>query len=227
LYGDTVRLSLTDRPTHETIPDVRRALTTWPVIASGEPNTPEYLRGRLDAAWSTWHTSRQQRSEIGAVLPSLIDDTQRTVRLLSGQPRREAQGLMAETYHLAQAFLAWHGDRELCWLTVDRGMSAAMESDNPLTIASAMWYAAALLRAVGRSEEALDRLREAREMVVPYVEDGSIEHAAMLADLDLGTALTKARAGNQSAWSDWESANEVIRRVLPECGLVFRPLGRG
>jgi transcriptional regulator with XRE-family HTH domain len=216
LYGPAVTLSLDGRTPHPYVPEVRRALTNWHLTVQGEAPQPGYLRGAVDAGWRTWHTSPQQRTEAGALIPDLLDQTQRAARLLDGEQRRQALPMLAEAYHLAQAYLAWHGDRELVWLAVDRAMSAALESDDPLAIAGATWYAAHVLRPVGRSEEALDRLREARELIEPQVADGPPEYAAMLTDLHLATALTKARTGDQSAWSDWSNAADVAHRALPD-----------
>ncbi|SDY16041.1 DNA-binding transcriptional regulator, XRE-family HTH domain [Micromonospora pattaloongensis] len=229
LFGPAVTLSLDVRPLHPAVDDVRKALTAWHVRVDGEPNSPEYLRGAVDSAWQTWHTSRQQRTEAGMILPGLLDATQRAARLHEGADRRRSLAMLAQAYHLAQAYLAWHGDRELCWLTVDRGMTAALDADDPLAVAQAIWYAAHLLRAVGRGEEALERLREARELIEPRVADGPIEYAEMLADLHLCMALTRARIGDQGAWSDWGTARDVVHRALPAdyVGLrtrVSRPL---
>jgi transcriptional regulator with XRE-family HTH domain len=229
LYGPAVTLSLDGRPTHPGVDDVRKALTAWHVTVDGEPASTEYLRGAVDAAWHTWHSSRQQRTETGAMLPGLLDATQRAARLHQGADRRQALAMLAQSYHLAQAYLAWHGDRELCWLTVDRGMTAALDSDDPLALSQAIWYAAHLLRAVGRGDEALERLGEARSLIEPRVADGPAEYAEMLADLHLCMALTRARTGDQGAWSDWEIAREIVHRALPAdfVGLrtrVSRPL---
>ncbi|MEV0805710.1 helix-turn-helix transcriptional regulator [Micromonospora sp. NPDC050200] len=229
LFGPTVTLSLDGRPSHPAVDDVRRALTAWHITVAGEPERPDYLRGAVDSAWQTWHTSRHQRTEAGLVLPGLLDATQRAARLHTGDDRRTSLALLAQAYHLAQAYLAWHGDRELCWLTVDRGMAAALDADDPLAIAQSCWYAAHLLRAVGRSEEALARLAEARALIEPHVADGGTEWAEMLADLHLCMALTRARTGDQGAWSDWDAARQVVERALPAgyVGLrtrVSRPL---
>ncbi|MFI6820614.1 helix-turn-helix transcriptional regulator [Micromonospora sp. NPDC050187] len=229
LFGPSVTLSLDGRPSHPAVEDVRRALTAWHITVDGPPESPEYLRGAVDSAWQTWHTSRLQRTEAGLILPGLLDSTQRAARLHTGEDRRASLALLAQAYHLAQAYLAWHGDRELCWLTVDRGMTAALDADDLLAIAQSIWYAAHLLRAVGRGDEALDRLREARALIEPKVGDGGVEYAEMLADLNLCAALTRARTGDQGAWSDWDTARQVVERALPDgyVGLrtrVSRPL---
>src|SRR5262249_43147453 len=215
LYGPTVQLSLDGRPSHPSVPEVRRALTTWPLRVTGQPSSVEYLRGAVDTTWRTWHTSRQQRSEVGRMLPGLIEETQRAARLHEGDDRREALGFLPEGDHQAQALLARPADGALGWLRAARGMSSARDAGKPLAIAGSTWYAAHLRRAVGRSEEALVRLADARELIEPGVAEGPPEYAAMLADLWLCSALTRARNADQSAWSDWEHAEEVVRRALP------------
>lgn len=214
LYGATVRMTLDGRPSHPGVPEVRRALTAWHVQVDGEPPAPDYLHGALDAAWRTWHTSARQRSEVGGTLPGLLDQAQRAARLHEGTDRRRSLALLSETYHLAQAYLAWHGDRELMWLTVDRGMAAALDADDPLTIGHAGWYAAHLLRAVGRADEALERLGEARSLVSSAMpEDPALDWPAAMADLWLCTALTKARTSDEGAWADWDRAAELVRQL--------------
>lgn len=213
-YGPAIQLPTGIRPAHEAMPEVRRALTAWHLQPDGEPSSPEYLRGALDMAWATWHGSKSQRSEVAAVLPGLLTQGQKSVRLLDGEQKRQVSALLSHIYHLAQAYMAWHGDRELVWLSVDRGMTTALDSDDPLAIASACWYAAHLLRAVGRSEEAVDVLREARELVERAMpEDAGHDWAATMADLWLCSALTLSRDRNQSAWADWERGDQWARRL--------------
>lgn len=224
LYGPTVRFAMDGRPSHPAVPAVREALTTWPLRITGEPQPPDYLAGAIDAAWRTWHTSPNQRTEVGAVLPGLIADALRATRLHEGDDRRRSLTQLAEVHHLAQAFLAWHGDRELLWLTVDRGMAAAQDADDLQAIGWSVFYAAHVLRAVGSAEQALEQLREASTLVDPQA---GTEPAALVASLHLCAALTRARVGDHAAWHDWQCADDIVRRLLPE-GYVHRrhPVGR-
>lgn len=224
LYGPTMRLTLDGRPSHPSVPAVRQALTAWPLRVEGQPQSPEYLAGAVDAAWRTWHGSPNQRTEVGLVLPDLLTDAQRAARLHDGQSRRLVLAQLAEVYHLAQAYLAWHGERELVWLTVDRGMSAAQDADEPHAIGWAVFYAAHVLRATGRAPEALDQLREAITLVSP---EAGVESAALLASLHLCSSLTRARAGDQAAWHDWQSADELVTRLFPAAYVhPHHPVGR-
>lgn len=221
LFGSPVRFPLdaSQIAAHPAIPDVRKALTSWRVETGGQPETGQYLRGAVDSAWQTWHTSPHQRTETARILPGLLEATRRSARLAEGSDRPLVLSMEAQSYHLAQAFLAWHGERELVYLTVDRGMLAATESGDPLAIGSSVWYAAAVLRAVGRADEALDGLAEARALIdrdEPADGGRAVERAAVLADLWLRSALTKARAGDRSAWQDLDEAAAIVARDLPD-----------
>ncbi len=221
IYGPAVTLSLEARPSHEAIPAVTKALTDWGIGVEGQAQSADYLRAAVDMAWQTWHTSAHQRTETGRILPGLLHTAQRSARLTDNAgARREVLAMLAQTYHLAQAYLAWHGERELVYLTVDRGMSAALEADDPLAIASSVFYAAHVLRAVGRAEEALENLAEARALLersAPAEGDSlPVEWNAQMADLWICSAVTKARAGDQSAYADLDQAEELIYHRLPE-----------
>ena len=214
LYGSDFSYAVFGKPTHEAVPEVSRALLMHR-IADGEPQTTSYIRAALDSAWQVWHTSSKQRTEIGKVLPQLIRDTRRAAALYDGEDRREAHRLLAETYHLAQAWLAWHGDRELVWMSGDRAYSAAQATDDPLVMARASWYYAALVRAIGHHEEAVLELDSAVLLVRDRVEQDQ-EAAAMYVDLEMHAALTLARAGDESAWARWENGHAAAQRLLPE-----------
>ncbi len=77
LYGPAVTLTLDGQPSHTGVVEVRKALTAWHIGVDGDASSPDYLRGAVDAAWQTWHSSRHQRTEAGLVLPGLLTETQR------------------------------------------------------------------------------------------------------------------------------------------------------
>ncbi|MDQ3886331.1 MAG: hypothetical protein M3308_04790 [Actinomycetota bacterium] len=66
---------------------------------------------------------------MGALLPSLLLDTQRAVRVLAGAERRAASAVLAGIYHLAQKFLAYQPVPELVFLSADRSTTTAEEAD--------------------------------------------------------------------------------------------------
>lgn len=213
LLGPSVTYGLTEITGHKAVPDVRRALVA-PRAGDGPVQSPMYLRAALDSAWQTWHTSPQQRTEAGTVLPVLLADARRAAET-PGEQQREAHAILSEIYHLSQAFLAWHGDRELVWLSADRGVSEAQAADDPVAMGRALWYWAHLLRAGGHFDDAMIELDHAAALVTARAEE-SHEHAALLADVHMCAALTLARNGDESAWARWEQGREVTERLLPE-----------
>ncbi|MGH3928824.1 MAG: helix-turn-helix domain-containing protein [Pseudonocardiaceae bacterium] len=214
LYGSEVAYSVVERPSHEAVPAVSRALLMRR-FDDGEPETTAYLRSAIDSAWQIWHTSSRQRTEVGKLLPRLILDARRAATLYEGEDRREAHRLLAETYHLAQAWLAWHGDRELVWMSADRAYAAAQVADDPVVLARASWYYAALVRAIGHHDDAVLEVDSAIPLVRDRVDDDR-ESAALYVDLEMCAALTLARAGDESAWARWESGHAAAQRLLPE-----------
>ena len=214
LYGPEVAYTVVERPTHAAVPEVRRALLMHR-IDDGEPQTSAYVRAALDSAWQLWHTSSKQRTETGKILPRLILDARRAAMRHDGEDRREGHRLLAETYHLTQAWLAWHGDRELVWMSADRAYSAAQAADDPLTMARASFYYAALIRAIGHHEDAVLELDSAIPLVRDRMEEDR-ESAATYVDLEMHAALTLARAGDESAWARWEKGHAAAHRLLPE-----------
>lgn len=214
LYGPDVSYTVVERPTHEAVPEVRRALTMRR-IDDGEPQTTAYVRAALDSAWQVWHTSSKQRTETGKVLPRLIIDARRAAIRHEGEDRREAHRLLAETYHLTQAWLAWHGAAELVWMSADRAYSAAQAADDPLAMARASWYYAMLIRAIGDHEDAVLEVDSAIPLVHDQIEEDR-ESAVMYVDLEMCAALTLARAGDESAWARWEKGRAAAWRLLPD-----------
>lgn len=213
LYGPSVRLPVEPRPAHPGLPEVRQALTAWTVKVDGLAETPDFIRGRLDSAWQTWHTSVNQRTETARILPGLLDSAQRSARLAEGQDRQRLLALLSHTYHLAQAYLAHHGERELVYLVVDRGMQTALDSDDPLAIGSSVFYAAHVLRGVGRADEAVSNLADALSLVRRDDDESRmLDRLAMEADLLRCSAITRGRNGDQAAWADWTAAAEVARQ---------------
>lgn len=229
LFGPAVQFGLDPQSPgrHPAIEGIRRALTDWHVPddgGGGRLESGQYLHGAVDAAWRTWHSSPSQRSEIGVILPGLLAAARRAARAAEGQDRALVLAMLAQAYHLAQTCMAWNAERELVYLAVDRGRLAADESQDPIAVGMSVWYSSAALRAVGRSDEALDDLAAARALLAradvqapAYGRAGQVreERAAVIADLWLRSALTRARAGDRGAAADFEQGAAIVYRDLP------------
>lgn len=195
LVGDmALPISLTRRASHSTVPDIRQAIEDTPLVVSADPEPNiDNLAHRTAAAWRTWHTSPAPRAEAGALLPGLIREAQRAVRVLDGQPRRRAYAVLSEIYALAEQVLSWVSDAPLVWLVADRGLNAAQQADDPLAIAGAAWVMGNVWRTTGREAEAIDLVDDAAQLLESRLADGSDEQRAMWGALRLHAAITAAR----------------------------------
>src|SRR5262249_30996742 len=87
----TVEMGLRRRNGHPVVASIRDAIDSAQLTMAPEPipNTIELLQ-RTEYAWKLWHTSPTPRATAGAVLPQLIRDGRRAVRILNGTARRQA-----------------------------------------------------------------------------------------------------------------------------------------
>ena len=218
LVGESQSLEVAGlvRERHPSVSGIRAVVQRYTVSRPDRaPHPVAVLRGRVAAAWRTWHTSLDRRSEVGAVLPPLLTDCQDAAVLLAGPDRRAAYAVLADAYHLAQHVLVNAAEPELLWLVVDRGMAAAQTADEPLALAGAAWTVGMMLRVGGRMEEALALTSEAAGVLEPYLPDAPVEWRAMWGALQLHGALTAARVGREGdAWALWDRA-DAAARALP------------
>lgn len=217
LVGRQVRTMDYARPGHDTLDSVRRALMAYPLdTASDEPPTLDRVRAQLDSAWRTWHTSPQQRTEIGRLLPGLMREAERATETHDGDDRRTAHALQSEVYHLAQAYLAWQAEPRLVWLVSDRAMAAARASDDPLALAGSAFYVAHLIRACDRAEEAQDLVTRAAGLLRPQLDDAPNRLLPMYGHLWLCAALTAARERQEGDARRYFDKAAAIARRLPD-----------
>ena len=200
---------------HEALPQVARALATYPVLTSGiTPVSATALADRVTQLWKVWHGTKRQRTAIAGFLPDLVRDAQIATRLLDGTDRRSACRSLAQTYHLTQLFLCFQPVPELIHLAADRAFAAAQEADDPCAIAVAAWYLNGYLRDSGQQHEA--RVQLATDTTQLLRPEENTEDRALWGLLQLAPALSYAKIGQEgNAWHYWDSAHRAARS-LPE-----------
>ena len=217
LTGQQLPLAVYGKPTHQATSTLQQAMTTYTLVpGSADDRLPSVseLRGRLDDAFTLWRTSRYPRAEVGALLPSLLMETQQAVRVLAGADRRAASAVLAGVYHLAQKLLAYQPVPELVFLAADRSMTAAQEADDPVAIAGSAWYLAHVFRESGQLDQAERVVKDAAVLLKPGLATASAEYLAMWGSLQLATGLTAACAYDfGTAWRFWDTADEVAQRL--------------
>lgn len=219
LTGQRLPLAVYGKPTHQAIPALEQVMMTYPLGSGTEadvdrPPSVSELQSRLDDAHTLWRTSRYPRTEVGALLPSLLRETQQAVRVLDGSERRAAAAVLAGSYTVAQKIFAYQPVPELVFLATDRSMAAAQEADDPLTIAGSAVYLAHVLWDSGRLDQAERVVKDAAELVKPSLDDASSEYRAMWGSLQLARGLIAAHDYDfGTAWHFWDIADEIAQSL--------------
>jgi tetratricopeptide (TPR) repeat protein len=201
-------------PGHPALGAVRNAINAvpWGVGAPAEPVA--VLEARLGAAWRIRHASPDHRTALGAILPALITDCQQAVRAYTGDDGRRARAIMAQVYNLTQFFVAYQPDGGLLWRVAERGMAAALESDDAHAIGGAVWLLAQAHRDAGEFEEAERVNLQALEFLEPRLVDSGDQAAAIYGALLFEAGYTAARAGARgTAWGFWDRADRIAQRL--------------
>ncbi|MFF4988905.1 helix-turn-helix domain-containing protein [Streptosporangium saharense] len=215
LTGDqSMPIRMFTGPGHPALEAVRQAINTTPLRPVGTVQPLDHLRGRLDAAWRVRHATADHRTALGRLLPALIRDAQLAAVMYRGEDRRRANALLAETYGLAQMFLAYQPAQDLLWRVADRALTAAQEADDPLALTCAVWFLGQAYRDSGDFEAARAINQQGMAAVQPHMADPEVDLLAMWGALNFELAFTAARVGDAGeAWSYWEKADRVAARL--------------
>jgi transcriptional regulator with XRE-family HTH domain len=92
--------------------------------------------------------------EAGLLCSRLIGEAQRAARELTGDDRRGAFGVLAETYHITAKTLTKVGETELAWIAAERSLPAAQWAELPLLMAASAYHLGKVFLRSGQVEEA-------------------------------------------------------------------------
>ncbi|MFI2349370.1 helix-turn-helix domain-containing protein [Streptomyces sp. NPDC019443] len=218
LMGDqTVPVALFAGPGHARLPQVRAAIDAYPFTADYEAPPVAHLEARLVRAWQARHSAPNHREVIGSLLPELIRDAQLAVRQSeTAAERRVAQALLSQAYSLCQFFIAYQPDVALLWRVVERGMVAALESEDSHTLGVAAWLAAQAHRDSGPGHfDAADAVTlETLRYLEPLLPESGDDVLAIAGALQFEAGYTAARRGDTgSAWGYWDTARAMAERL--------------
>ncbi|MFH9403241.1 helix-turn-helix domain-containing protein [Streptomyces sp. NPDC017638] len=205
----------TGRLNHPSMPDIWSAVMqrTLTPHAAG-PADPAILQGRVDQTWNLWHSSKHNRTEVGAVLPALIRDAEAAVRALDGDARRAALVALSDVYRLTGQATAYVAPAELAWVVADRALSAAQDADQPAAIAAAAWNMGNILRETSYPEEALRVVTEAADLLRPHLDTAPDDWRGVYGALQLHAAVTAAREAREGdAWRYWKKGDQIAKSL--------------
>jgi transcriptional regulator with XRE-family HTH domain len=194
----TWSLPMSTRAGHDSVPAVREAIEAHPMtVPDGTPPDAAELVVRAADAWALWHTSVEPRTAVGAILPRIITEGRRAIRVLDGPELRQAHAALANAYALAEQLLAWVADSPLLWLAADRCMASAEQADDPATLALAAWVVGNVWRATGREEDAYLLALDAADLLEPQLAGADDTPRALWGAVRLHSALTAGRMGRE------------------------------
>jgi transcriptional regulator with XRE-family HTH domain len=218
------------------IPTIHRALLGYgpPRADPGHTDLGD-LRGRVDAAWTSWQTAPTRYSSTGPLLPDLILDVEQATRQFDGvdelQERRESFRLAADLYFLLRTFCKRIGRLDLSLLVADRATRAAEAADDPLRMAAAKWNLGHVLLAANHPEGAEDVAATAAEELQPGLPEADPRFTALYGALQLVAAMAAVRNGD--AWTARDRLRQKARPAAERagegnvCWTVFGPTNVG
>ncbi|TKA11758.1 helix-turn-helix domain-containing protein [Actinacidiphila oryziradicis] len=200
---------------HPAMPAIWAAVMTRPLTAAPAREVDaDGLRGRVEQTWHLWHTSKNNRTEVGALLPSLIADAETAARTLDGPARRTALVALSDTYRLVGQATAYIAPAELAWVVADRALTAAQQADDPAAIAAAAWNLGNILRETAYPDEALRVVTEAADLIRPHLDGAPQDWRGVYGALQLHAAVTAAREGREGdAWRYWDAGDQVAKSL--------------
>ena len=213
LVGQPVLLNDGSTPRHPQAEAVRRAMTATLIPGpGGEKVSVPDLRRRTQQAWTAWHTSREQYTALGLLLPDLLRDAGASMRQPgSAAARAEAQTVSTHVFLLTQRFAFCVGESELAARSCDRAILAAQETGDRQLVGLAAWSTVMTSLAADRPEEAAD-LAAAADAGLSAA--AGPDEAAIRGSLLLFAAIAHARARLPSdAWRCWDMATAIASRL--------------
>ncbi|WP_405799254.1 helix-turn-helix domain-containing protein [Streptomyces sp. NBC_01506] len=183
-------------------------------VTLGAPEAATALQARVDQTWKLWHTSSHNRTEVAALLPSLIRDAEAATRAHGGGDRRAALVALSDVYRLTGQATAYVAPAELAWVVADRALTAAQNADHPAAIAAAAWNMGNILRETSYPHEALRVVNEAADLIRPHLDGAPDDWRGVYGALQLHAAVTAARDGQDGdAWRYWDAGDQVAKSL--------------
>lgn len=219
-YNEPTPVSAWDTEIHHVIPPIRTAMheaafrtpTADPVISALE------LQQDVRDLWVLWHTSPQQRSDVGARLPGVIRQAHRTIRAVDGDDRRRAKAATGDLYRLVQRLLAHICEPELHALAVERGRAMSEDADTPHSLALAAWSSSVSLCASGFYDDAARLADIGVDYLVPALRDGgaTAQTWGTLGALQMEAAAAHGLAGRDGEAHHYLDAAHATAAQLPD-----------
>jgi transcriptional regulator with XRE-family HTH domain len=222
LIGQPLSLAPNGGVEFRAIPALRAALTDYEVIPAtfgiamedGPVRSLPSLRRNVDQANRLYQAAHYE--EAGLLCARLIGEAQRAARELTGEDRRGAFGVLAETYHISAKALTKVGETELAWIAAERSLPAAQSADLPLLLAASAYHLGHVFLRAGQVEQAVGVAMTAARALEPGLVTATPEHLSAWGALHLTGLIAVARQDDRVA----------VRQLLGEAKATADRLGQ-
>ena len=170
------------------------------------------LDRRVQQAWQARQAAAYR--QLGVLLPHVLTNAQLAARQLDGDRRRVANRLLAETYQCVGFAMANTGQSDLAWIAADRGILAAMQSEDRLVVAASTRMLAHALLALGRHDKAQQVAVTALTTLEPGLGSALPAHLSIYGALLQSSAVVAARRGDRAGASEFLTEATVIAQRL-------------
>jgi len=151
----------------------------------------------LDAARRAYADSRY--TDLTGTLPALLAGLHAAHGQAAGSARDSLAGMLARAYGLASSVVTKFGDDAVAWVLADRGLGAARETGDPLTLALATNLVAITMRREGHHQTAVHLLTTTATRLGADHGNPDLSVLSAYGRLLCTAAYSSAQAGNAAA----------------------------
>ncbi|MGI9002855.1 MAG: helix-turn-helix domain-containing protein [Pseudonocardia sp.] len=201
-------------PVNSRLASIERALFTYDSVPlETSVNQPEDLVDRIEVAGHAWFTSPNAYTDVIAVLPGLIVETEQLVRESGRSP--ESCKLAYSLYRLTRGVMKHAGRIDLCPMIADRTMRYAEETEDPLTLAAASWTLGQTILSDDMPHGALDVSMMGLERLEQFLPDATPEHFSIYGGLVQCAAIASTRIGDP-----WQARDLLRDKAMPAANRI-------
>jgi transcriptional regulator with XRE-family HTH domain len=220
LRGEDFQPEPDERP--EAFDLIRAALTGHPAISAlfGQARRVsarelEAFRSQHARVWEMVHASSY--TELADNLAALIPGLETAARMAGTEDlRRDARGLLADTYQATAALMAKLGEADAAWIAADRAAFTAEATGDALAVAAAMFRMAHVFLTLSEVSQARRAAATAIDALRPAVngKDPKIEALSLNGACHLVMAIGAAQDNDRSPAHDHlDQAREIAEQI--------------
>lgn len=206
LLGDPPGVPSTGEADPPQLVAVRRAIMPPLFVPPPEPNGPErltvpLLRREIADAWTLYHGAEFGR--LMEVLPGIINDARFAASVGQGDERAAGQAALGKALQLAGHLAIRLGKTDLALSALERAMSAAEQSSDPL-------LAPMVSNSVAWNYQRQNRLDDAERLAVYAADRVEHDHGDTAEGVRVWGGLLMSAATSAARSGDYDTANEMM-----------------